>query len=111
MERDEQYLLDILDSAELALEYVAGERFEKFMEDVRLQDAAIRRLEIMGEAAGRVSISFRQAPPEVPWSGMVGMRNVLVHQYGGINLAIVWETIKRQLPGVIEQIQKILSEK
>ncbi|RIK41257.1 MAG: hypothetical protein DCC55_12490 [Chloroflexi bacterium] len=81
MERDQVYLLDILEAARLAVSYVENTSEEAFLEDTQLQDSVIRRIEIIGEAARRISPEVREALPVIPWSNMVGMRNLLIHDY------------------------------
>jgi uncharacterized protein with HEPN domain len=75
MRRDEAYLLDILIAARRAMSYMEGSSREAFQENEMLQDAVIRPLEIIGEAAGRVSEAYREAHPEIHWHKMIGMRN------------------------------------
>jgi uncharacterized protein with HEPN domain len=110
MPRDRQYLQDILNAGRLALEYVSGKSREEFMGDVQCQDAVIRRLEVLGEAARRVSPEFSETRPELPWSKMVSMRNFLIHEYDDVDFAIVWETVKNDLPPLIAALEEILSE-
>ncbi len=79
MERDGVHLLDILDAARLALAYVRGLSKDAFLENIQVQDSVIRRIEIIGEAARRVSAEGRDALPEIPWQQMIGVRNVMIH--------------------------------
>ncbi|MDY6990917.1 MAG: DUF86 domain-containing protein [Thermodesulfobacteriota bacterium] len=106
MQRDRVYLLDILEAARLALEYVGEKTKEAFLEDVLCQDAVIRRIEIIGEAARRVSEETQQAFPELPWNEMIAMRNVMIHDYDGVDMVIVWDTIKKDLPPLIAELEK-----
>lgn len=109
MQRDRQYLLDMLESAKLATLYIAEKTRTEFASDIQLQDAVIRRLAIIGEAARRVSDSTRQTLPTVPWVEIGGMRNRLIHEYDDLDLEIVWDTVKRSLPSLIEELEKIIS--
>jgi uncharacterized protein with HEPN domain len=111
MERDQSYLLDILDAARLALSYVAGVSEEAFMSDTRLQDSVIRRIEIIGEATRRISRETQALHPQIPWSAMIGMRNMLIHDYDDVDLEIVWQTVQRDLQGLIAQIEPLLPPK
>jgi uncharacterized protein with HEPN domain len=104
MSRDEVYLLDILEAARLALEYVRGKAREEFLADVQLQDAVIRRLAIIGEAARRVSDETRAAIPSLPWHQMVGMRNIIVHEYDDVDLDVVWDAVTRDLPPLVADL-------
>ena len=109
MQRDKAYLLDILESAKLAVEYVGERKREEFLKDTQCQDAVIRRLEIIGEAAGRISGETRSAFPNLPWKEMIGMRNVMVHEYDGIDMVIVWDTVKSDVPALIALLEKTIS--
>jgi len=108
MSRDEVYLLDILDAAKLALEYVCGKTREEFLADVQLQDAVIRRLAIIGEAAKRVSEATRESLPGLPWRQMVGMRNIVVHEYDDVDLSVVWDAVTRDLPPLVSELAQRL---
>ena len=105
MERDPGYLLDILDSARLAIGYLEEIDKTVFLTDVRTQDAVIRRLEIIGEAARRLSEEGRSTLPELPWRAMISMRNLVIHEYDGVDYAIVWETIKNDLPPLVNLLE------
>jgi uncharacterized protein with HEPN domain len=72
------------------------------------QDAVIRRLEVIGEAANRLTDDFRSHYPEIPWSAIVGLRNVLIHEYDTIDLGRIWETIVKNIPELERQIRKVL---
>ena len=108
MSRDNEYLLDILEAARLALAYVQGKTQEEFLQDVQCQDAVIRRIEIIGEAARRLSDDARAALPGVAWDAMTGMRNVLIHEYDDVDLTIVWDTVQADLPPLIAALEKIV---
>lgn len=109
MQRDREYLVDIVEAARLAMEYVKSASQEAFLKDVQRQDAVVRRLEIIGEAARRISDETREAHPEVPWHQMVAMRNVMIHEYDDIDLPLVWETVRTSLPALMKSLEKILS--
>ena len=105
MSRDPQYFLDILEAAKLAQSYIAGKTQEEFLQDTLCQDAVIRRLEIIGEAARRLSPEARVSLPELTWHAMIGMRNLLIHEYDDVDLSIVWDTVKTDLPALIKAIE------
>lgn len=107
MQRDREYLLDILTSAKLAVQYIAGKTEHKFMEDTQSQDAVIRRFEVIGEASRRISDETQSRYPDLPWMEMIGMRNIMIHEYDDIDLHIVWNTVRNHLPnqGVARQIE------
>jgi len=108
MQRDQVYLLDILESAKLALIYAGDKDREDFFKDIQSQDSVIRRLEIIGEAARRISEETKAACPDLPWSDMIGMRNIMIHEYDNVDLSMVLETVKKDLPQLVEGIEKIL---
>ena len=108
MQRDDAYLLDILIAARKALKFLEGMTWEEFERDDLRQNAVMRPLEIIGEAAGRVSQKTRDAHPEIPWEQMIGMRNRLVHEYFRINLATVWDTVHDDLPRLVALIEPLV---
>jgi len=109
MQRDREYLVDILDAARLAMEYTQGKTREEFLRDLQCQDAVVRRLEIIGEAARRVSDEMREANAHLPWHRMIGMRNAMIHEYDDIDMPLVWETVKMSLPDLARLIEKIVA--
>jgi uncharacterized protein with HEPN domain len=105
MQRDPQYLLDILQSAKLIQTYLRNCDRQQFINDIQLQDSVIRRLLIIAEAARRLSDSTRQNFPQIEWQEINGMRNRLVHEYENIDLNIVWDVIQIEIPDLIEQLK------
>jgi uncharacterized protein with HEPN domain len=105
MQRDIQFLLDMLQSAELIMTYTAQCSKAEFVANVQLQDSVIRRLLVIAEAARRVSETSRQILPNISWSEINGMRNRLVHEYDDVNLNIVWDVVQSQLPSLIEELK------
>lgn len=104
-------LHDILHSAALVDEYVQGVELEEFCEDSKLQDAIIRRLEIVGEAARHLPIENFPELSSLPLKDMRGMRNILAHDYGNIDLNIVWKVATVDVPQLIHEIQKFFPPK
>lgn len=102
------YLLDMLLSARKAISYLENISWDDFLASELHQDAVIRALEIIGEAANRISETTRSQHPEIPWMQVVGMRNRLVHEYFRINLGAVWDTVKRDLHELILQIEPLI---
>ena len=107
MDRDVQYLLDILASSRMIRTYVEGITRQEFLRDMKLQDSVIRRMEIIGEAAGRVSPLFRKENPDIPWSEIRGMRNRMIHRYDDIDMDIVWETVEQDIPRLISRLEPL----
>ncbi|NJL52569.1 MAG: DUF86 domain-containing protein [Hydrococcus sp. SU_1_0] len=108
MPRDLQFLLDMLQSAELIIQYTVGCSKDEFVNNIQLQDSVIRRLLVIAEAARRVSQTMRKSLPNIPWQEINGMRNRLVHEYDDINLNIVWDVIQNEIPLFIEQLNLIV---
>jgi uncharacterized protein with HEPN domain len=101
MERDLQSLLDMLQSAKIALAYLDGRSRLELQGQGLLQDAVIHRLLIIGEASKRVSEATRATLPNIPWAAIAGMRNRLVHEYDEVDLDVVWDTVINSLPSLI----------
>jgi uncharacterized protein with HEPN domain len=108
MPRDDAYLLDILNSAQIALQHVAGKTQADFDVDIQCQDAVVRRFEIIGEAAGRVSEETKQRHPHLPWKEMKYFRNRVIHNYDSVDYSQVWDTLQNDLPVLIAELEKIL---
>lgn len=109
MSRDPEYLVDIVSSAKLILTYVEGVRREQFIQDTRLQDSVIRRIEIIGEAVRRLSPEFRERHPEIPWMAMTGMRNRMIHGYDDIDMNVVWDTTQDSIPRLLPIVERLAS--
>ena len=108
MQRDRAYFFDILDSAKLAVIYISDLTYEEFIKNIAMQDAVIRRIEIIGEAARRISNETKNIHDQLPWNEMKGMRNLLIHEYDEIDLKDVWNTVEKDLPFLITKIEQIL---
>jgi uncharacterized protein with HEPN domain len=103
------YIDDIRDSIEAIKRYTTGLSKEDFFSTTEKQDAVYRRLEVIGEAANRLPYEFTSQYPQIPWHKIVGMRNVLIHEYDSIDLDRVWETIKKDIPELQDYINSIPS--
>lgn len=106
MQRDLQFLLDMLQSAELIMTYTAQCSKDEFVNNVQLQDSVIRRLLVIAEAARRVSEVTRKTLPSISWQEINGMRNRLVHEYDDINLNIVWDVVQFEIRPLIEKLKR-----
>ena len=109
MSRDNAYLADILDSARMIQQYLSGMNRDQFLADVRTQDAVIRRFEIIGEAARHLSPAAVKALPDVPWNLMVGMRNILIHDYDDVDPKRVWTYGQEDLQPLIIKLAAYLA--
>lgn len=108
VDRDTAYLWDMLDSARSACEFTTGVYFVTYERDRKLQLAVERAVEIIGEAARRVSDEYRAAHPEIPWRSMIAQRNVLVHEYGEIKHERMWLLVTEHLPALIRDLEKLV---
>ena len=108
MDRDRGHLFDILASARTIRSYVAGVSRQEFLGNMQLQDSVIRRLEILGEAEGRVSSAFREANPEIRWAEIRGMRNRMIHRYDDVDMDIVWDTVVRDVPNLVQILESLV---
>jgi uncharacterized protein with HEPN domain len=106
---DKKRIQDILDAIE-AIESYRVANFEEFLADQKTQDAVFYNLIIIGEAANQVTESFQEKYPHIPWSAMIGTRNVIVHGYYQVKLQIVWDILQRDLNGLKVDIVKLLSK-
>lgn len=99
-------LRDMLDSAVLIRTYLAAVDRQSFLGDCEKQDAVLRRFEIIGEAASRLSAESQALFPDIPFRAMRGMRNIIAHDYGEVDLELVWQTVEVDLPGLIKVLEK-----
>jgi uncharacterized protein with HEPN domain len=109
-ERDAALLLDMLLAARDATSFVAGMSERAFAESRLHQNAVIRSLEIIGEAAGKVSVATRDAHPEIPWRNMTGMRHRLIHGYAEVRLDLVWSVVQTQLAPLDDALRRLIPE-
>lgn len=107
--RDAALLLDMLLAASDAREFVDGIDEAEFQASRLHQNAVIRSLEVIGEAAGKVSSETVAAHVEIDWRRITGMRHRLIHGYGDVRLDTVWATVRDHLPALIEQLKRIVS--
>jgi uncharacterized protein with HEPN domain len=110
MWRDEACLLDMLLAARKIRRFSEGVAFEKFLSDELMQHGIMRLIQILGEAARKVSPEFRQAHQEIPWQGIIGMRNRMVHEYFRIIPAKVWDVdvVRDEIPVLIPLLEPLV---
>ena len=107
MRDDSLYLRHILDSIERIESYASVGR-ERFLSESHWQDAIIRQLEVIGEASKQLSAELKAANPEVPWRRIAGLRDVLIHQYFGVDLEVVWGVVQKDLPLLKGKVAEII---
>jgi len=111
MKRDYSvYLRDILQSFRNASQFVEELSYEKFITDRKTVSAVIRELEIVGEATKQIPTSIKKKNPNIPWSDMAGMRDKLIHFYFGVDMEIIWKTVKVRIPKLEPLIQDVLRD-
>jgi uncharacterized protein with HEPN domain len=98
----------MLDAARQVVQFTRGITFATYLGDPMRRLAVERALEILGEAARRISEGFRNAHPEIPWRDLVGQRNVLAHDYGEIKQDRIWEAATRHAPELISRLEPLL---
>jgi len=104
---DSDFLSHIREAIQRITSYTETMRSVDFFKDIKTQDAVVRNLEIIGEATKNLSGEIRNGHPEIPWKNLAGMRDRLIHQYFGVNLDIVWDVAKEELPQLLVHISSI----
>jgi uncharacterized protein with HEPN domain len=102
-------LLDIVDSARMIRRYLAGVDQDAFLANPEKQDAVLRRLEIIGEAASRLDDATRSRFPGLPFRSMKGMRNIIAHDYGDVDIGLVWKTASTDIGHIIDTLEPAVS--
>jgi uncharacterized protein with HEPN domain len=108
MKDDRTYLLHMLEAIEKIERYIAAVGFDDFSDNDMMIDAVVRELEIVGEAARNLSDSFQEEHSQIPWHKVRAMRNVLIHEYFGVNLKVVWDTCKSDVPTLKSFVDEML---
>ena len=106
-DRDAAYLWDMRDRARAVREFTTDIDFDQYMNDRKVQMAVERAVEVIGEAARKVSETYRQAHPEIPWRGIIAQRNVLAHEYGEIKQDRMWVVVTQRIPERIALLEKL----
>jgi uncharacterized protein with HEPN domain len=108
MDRDQTSVLDIIQAGKLIADFIGGMEKASFLVDKRTQSAVLHQLLIIGEAVKRLSGKFRTEHPQIPWTKMAGMRDVLIHAYDIVDLDQVWQTATVNIPRVISQLEPLI---
>lgn len=101
------FLEDVLEAIDKIARYTQGMSQEQFEKNELVVDAVLRNIEIIGEASANIPDSIRESYPNIPWKRMVGLRNIVIHAYFQVNLKIIWQIIKVNLPEVEPSIRQI----
>ena len=104
------FVQDILDSINDVENFIDGMEFEDFINDKKTIYSVVRAIEIIGEAAKNVPEQIRTKYPDVPWKQMAGMRDKLIHEYFGVDLEIIWETAKDDVPRLKTAVSKVFED-
>src|SRR3989338_9852783 len=111
MKKDANMFLDhIRDSIAVIEDAIKGKSFEEFVNSIVTQDCVVRSIEIIGEAANNLPEDFQKEHPEIAWRKIVGMRNILAHEYFGVDLKVVWDTAVNKIPVLKEELSKLKYE-
>jgi uncharacterized protein with HEPN domain len=102
------FLFDILEAIRRIEKYIEDMNYEAFLRDTKTQDAVVRNLEIIGEAARKVPESIKERYSKVPWSQVIGLRNRLIHGYFVIDYDIVWYIISNELKELKQEVEEML---
>ena len=108
MSKDDAVLLDMLIAAQRAVEFASGVTRDQLGSDLKTQSAILHQLLVLGEAAKRLSDTFRDAHSEAPWKAMAGMRDRIIHGYDDVDLGEVWRTIENDLPMLISTLEGLV---
>jgi uncharacterized protein with HEPN domain len=103
-------IADIIEAIEIVLEYTIGMTFEQFASDRKTIDAVIRNFIIIGEAASHLPDDLMETHPELPWREMRDMRNIVVHEYFGVDNRVVWETLQKNLPSLLPLLRQVIGK-
>lgn len=105
---DVALIVDMIIAAEDALRLAQTETYDSLLDDLKLQLALVKLIEIVGEAATKLSQQFRVAAAHVPWDQIIGMRHRLVHDYREIDLVLVWQTTQEDLQPLVDDLRALL---
>jgi uncharacterized protein with HEPN domain len=100
----EVFIKHIIESMDILEKYMVSFTLTQFLKNIQLQDAVIRRLEIIGEAVKNLPKTIRDKHDKIPWRKIAGIRDILIHEYFGVDLKLVWEVVKKDIPKLRKEI-------
>jgi uncharacterized protein with HEPN domain len=107
---DQAFLWDMWDAAKAIQEFVYGKAFRHYQQDRMLRGAVERHLEIIGEAANRVSPDFQKNHPKIPWRRIIAQRHVIAHEYGEIKYELIWKVATEHIPELIAELEPLIDK-
>ena len=107
---DFELICDIKEAVKRIEDYIIGLTFIKFLDDVKTQDAITRNLEIIGEAVKNIPSDVKDKHPDVEWKKIAGLRDILAHEYFGIDIEILWDIVENKLPDLKKEISRLLKK-
>ncbi|OPX29275.1 MAG: hypothetical protein B1H08_04200 [Candidatus Omnitrophica bacterium 4484_171] len=105
------FLKDMFVSVQKIQKYAKGKSYKEFTNDSLLVDGTVRNLEVIGEAVKNIPLNFRKKHPGIEWKKIAGLRDILIHEYFGIDYEILWDIVKNKIPHLNKQLRTILKEK
>ena len=109
--RQTNFLLeDIIEAIEKIQQYISGLSYQQFVRDDKTIDAVVRNFSVIGEAASQLPVAAKKKYAQIPWHQVIGLRNRVIHEYFGVDLAIVWKIIHTDLDGLRKKIRGIVSK-
>ena len=107
MRQDNQLLLDIIESIDFILNYIEGMKKNEFIKNELLRNALLYKLVVIGEATNKISVKLKKVYSDIPWRDIISFRNFIIHEYFGVNLDVIWNSIVDDLPVFRKEIEII----